>query len=107
MDVLSIISIVLFFVAFALSGFNMYTIFSRKKEKDKEKGLESVILNEKILLLRKEIRVLEKRIAIQDEQTAQLTSSLVSFEKVLTTLLSTYTNGFGGGGGGFGDGNIH
>ena len=107
LDILYIFSSVLFFVAIILSALNMHFFLSRKKEREKKVALETAITNEKILLVKKEIRILERRIALQDEQITQLASSLVSFEKVLTTLLSSYTNGFGGGGFGPGDGNVH
>ena len=94
------------FALFALClsfSFNIYLLYHKRQQSladDKQNFYE------RLSILKKEILILEKRLAIQEKQLANLASSLVSFEKVLTTLLTAKSSPFGGG---FGpdDGTIH
>ena len=46
--------------------------------------------------------LMEKRLRLQQAEVDRLTSSLISFEKVLTTLITASSNPFGGGSSGGG-----
>ena len=87
-----------------LAAFNGF-LFLRLKKNKKDK-VDFSILDRKISLLKKEIEVLEKKDRLQEEQIIALTSSVVSFEKILSALISSSSSSFGGGFGS-GDDNIH
>ena len=87
-----------------LAAFNGFLFLGLKKSrKDK---VDFSILDRKISLLKKEIEVLEKKDRLQEEQIIALTSSVVSFEKILSALISSSSSSFGGSFGP-GDDNIH
>lgn len=76
--------------ALVLSIVNIYLYMFRKRQKTHR--LNSDITNQKLLLLKKEISLLEKRNNMMEEQIANIATSLVTYEKVLTTLI-TATSG--------------
>lgn len=95
---------ILLLTALILSAANIYLFILRKRLKERE--LDASMISQKIMLLQREIVILEKKNDLMENQMANLTASMVSYEKVLTTLLTSQGGPFGGG---FdpGDGNIH
>ena len=68
----------------------------RRSAKNKKRS-EDDLFDQKIMLLTKEIIILEKKYALQEHQMANLAASIVSFEKILTTLIKVQTGPVGGG----------
>lgn len=95
---------ILLMASIFLSVFNGF-LFLKLKKNRKDK-VDFSVLDRKISLLKKEIDILEKKDKLQEEQIIALTSSVVSFEKILSALITSSGSSFGGGFGP-GDDNIH
>tara|TARA_B100000131_G_C17927629_1_gene536938 strand:- start:246 stop:548 length:303 start_codon:yes stop_codon:yes gene_type:complete len=76
----------LLLAALVLSIVNIYLYMFRKRQKTHL--LNSDITNQKLLILKKEISLLEKRNNMMEERIANIATSLVTYEKVLTTLIT-------------------
>ena len=83
--------------ALVLPAFVVYLYMLRKQLSKQQvaskQQLDNDLIKQKLIILSKELALLEKRNKMMEDQILNMTASLVSYEKVLTTLLTTQVPG--------------